>query len=114
LSIYIYFLIFIDGGRQSSSTSTDSGLHIHEKIICDWPIKSLSMSIIVKLYFNLFYFNCNKIYLDNPYFIDDKPGEEISNRRYDRPGLQSFSEIWKSQEERGQDFITVSSVSLNY
>jgi hypothetical protein len=37
------FLIFIDGGRQSSSTSTDSGLHIQEKIICDWPIKSLSM-----------------------------------------------------------------------
>ncbi|KAL5239767.1 hypothetical protein ACI65C_007177 [Semiaphis heraclei] len=76
-----------NGGRQSSSTSTDSGLHIHEKIICDWPIKSLN----------------------NPYFIDDKPEEEISSRRYDRAGLQSFSEIWKPQEERGQDFITVSS-----
>jgi len=48
------FLLFIDGGRQSSSTSTDSGLHIQEKIIRDWPIKSLSVSTVVKLSFYLF------------------------------------------------------------
>ncbi|XP_060872940.1 pecanex-like protein 1 [Metopolophium dirhodum] len=76
-----------NGERQSSSTSTDSELHIQEKIIRDWPIKSLN----------------------NPHFIDDRPVEENSNRRNDRAALQNFSEIWKSQEERGQDFITVSS-----
>lgn len=32
--------------RQSSSTSTDSGLHLQEKNKNDWPVKSLSMSII--------------------------------------------------------------------
>lgn len=74
-----------NAGRQSSSTSTDSGLHIQEKIICDWPIKSLN----------------------NPHFVD-KPAEENSNRRYDRACLQSLSEIWKYQDERAQDFITVS------
>jgi len=48
------FWLLIDGGRQSSSTSTDSGLHIQEKIICDWPIKSLSVSTVVKFYIYLF------------------------------------------------------------
>jgi hypothetical protein len=31
--------------RQSSSTSTDSGLHLQEKIKVDWPFKNLSKSI---------------------------------------------------------------------
>jgi len=102
------FLIFIDAGRQSSSTSTDSGLHIQEKIICDWPIKSLSVWTIIQLYYN----NFNNFF-DNPHFVD-KPAEENSNRRYDRACLQSLSEIWKYQDERAQDFITISTVSLKY
>lgn len=32
--------------RQSSSTSTDSGLHLQEKIKGDWPLKSLSMQLL--------------------------------------------------------------------
>lgn len=31
--------------RQSSSTSTDSGLHLQEKIKGDWPLKSLSIQL---------------------------------------------------------------------
>ncbi|XP_050441269.1 pecanex-like protein 1 isoform X2 [Adelges cooleyi] len=61
--------------RQSSSTSTDSGLHLQEK--------------------------------NNQSFVE-KNKDGNSNRRYDRGDLKSFSEIWKYQDERGQDFITVS------
>lgn len=38
--------------RQSSSTSTDSGLHLQEKVKVDWPFKNLSMSIFVTHYFD--------------------------------------------------------------
>lgn len=51
--------------------------------------------------------------IDNSSFAE-KAKDGNSNRRYERGGLQSFSEIWKYQDERGQDFITVSTVSLYY
>ncbi|VVC36055.1 Hypothetical protein CINCED_3A002996 [Cinara cedri] len=63
--------------RQSSSTSTDSGLHLQEKI------------------------------KDNQSFLE-KTKDGVRSRRYGRGDLQSFSEIWKYQDDRGQDFITVS------
>lgn len=50
--------------------------------------------------------------LDNQSFVD-KTKDGVRSRRYGRGDLQSFSEIWKYQDERGQDFITVSTVSLN-
>jgi len=49
--------------------------------------------------------------IDHQCFIE-KTKDESCKRRYDCDGLQSFSEIWKYQDERGQEFITVSTVSL--
>lgn len=39
--------------RQSSSTSTDSGLHLQEKVKGEaWPLKCFSMFIFLILYLN--------------------------------------------------------------
>ncbi|XP_025412111.1 pecanex-like protein 1 isoform X3 [Sipha flava] len=71
--------------RQSSSTSTDSGLHLQEKIKVDWPFKNLSHQSFI-----------------------EKSKEGLINRQNDLRCLQSLSEIWKYREENGQDFLTVS------
>lgn len=42
--------MFIVVERHSSSTSTDSGLHLQEKIKGNWPLKGLSKSIILVIY----------------------------------------------------------------
>ncbi|XP_050525456.1 pecanex-like protein 1 [Daktulosphaira vitifoliae] len=69
--------------RQSSSTSTDSGLHLQEKSKSEFSL------------------NNNQIFVE-------KPNHVKTSRPYERGDLKSFSEIWKYQDERRQDFITVS------
>lgn len=53
--------MFVVVERQSSSTSTDSGLHLQEKIKGEaWPLKSFSMFTSVFLVLYLIDYDINK------------------------------------------------------
>lgn len=56
-----------------------------------------------------YYIKFEFIVIDNQVFVE-KTNHNKNNRPYERGDLKSFSEIWKYQDERKQDFITVSTV----